>query len=552
MNTHRTAQTGAVLVEPLEQRTHLASTLPHLTVADVQGLIARAASQARPGQAVVVSDREGVLLGIFSIRNRATGLTISKAIARARTAAFFESREDAFTTRTARFIIQDHFPHPVPNTPGGPLYGVEFSSLTGTDVLRTDQMGQVPNTLPLNISGDPGGIPLFKNGEPVGGIGVAGDGNDIAVREDFRGLPAFDVDNPTNAFFNGVEESDFDEKVALTGARGFMAPEFLRADKIFLDGLRLPFIKDAPANGKANRTFAQLVTSGAGALRALPAAGKTSAAIIGSPDAPYPTASFGGISGQLKNTNPAAPNFGIISSNDSRPHRLIATDVRSIITNAVKQALITRAAIRQPIGVPVRVHIAVVDRDGDILGVFRMDDGTNFSYDVAVQKARTSAFFSDDRHAFTARAIGFISQRFFPAGISGGFTGPLFGLQNELSLTPGNLRYPLKNGITIFPGGAPLYKNGQLVGAIGVSGDGVDQDDIITDAGTKGFRPREAIRCDVLGNREVVRVLRQRVGALMANFSLSTRLINLINDRLDDGLEDVQLPYVKFPRNPEL
>src|SRR5690606_12242216 len=35
------------------------------------------------------------------------------------------------------------------------------------------------------------------------------------------------------------------------------------------------------------------------------------------------------------------------------------------------------------------------------------------------------------------------------------------------------------NGIQIFPGGFPIYRNGALVGAIGVSGDGVDQDDLV-------------------------------------------------------------------------
>jgi len=35
------------------------------------------------------------------------------------------------------------------------------------------------------------------------------------------------------------------------------------------------------------------------------------------------------------------------------------------------------------------------------------------------------------------------------------------------------------NGIQIFPGGVPIYRNDKLVGAIGVSGDGVDQDDMI-------------------------------------------------------------------------
>jgi hypothetical protein len=37
----------------------------------------------------------------------------------------------------------------------------------------------------------------------------------------------------------------------------------------------------------------------------------------------------------------------------------------------------------------------------------------------------------------------------------------------------------LANGLQIFPGGVPIYRNGTLVGAIGVSGDGVDQDDLV-------------------------------------------------------------------------
>ena len=53
-----------------------------------------------------------------------------------------------------------------------PLYGVEFSVLVGSDV--------VPGAYqtPL-LSGDPGGVPLFMHGIPVGGIGVAGDMNDV-------------------------------------------------------------------------------------------------------------------------------------------------------------------------------------------------------------------------------------------------------------------------------------------------------------------------------------------------------------------------------------
>ena len=38
----------------------------------------------------------------------------------------------------------------------------------------------------------------------------------------------------------------------------------------------------------------------------------------------------------------------------------------------------------------------------------------------------------------------------------------------------------LGNGIQIFPGSAPIYRGNMLVGGIGVSGDGIDQDDMIS------------------------------------------------------------------------
>jgi len=65
-----------------------------------------------------------------------------------------------------------------------------------------------------------------------------------------------------------------------------------------------------------------------------------------------------------------------------------------------------------------------------------------------------------------------------------------------------------------FPGALPLYKNGMLVGGLGVSGDGVEQDDFATAGGAAGFEAPSAMRAD-------------RV--------------------FDQG---VRLPYIKFPRNP--
>jgi hypothetical protein len=74
----------------------------------------------------------------------------------------------------------------------------------------------------------------------------------------------------------------------------------------------------------------------------------------------------------------------------------------------------------------------------------------------------------------------------------------------------------LPNGIQIFAGSVPLYKNGVLVGAIGISGDGIDQDDLIASAGAQGFAPPVEIRCDQIFVR------------------------------------GVRLPFVKFPRSPNL
>src|SRR6185436_17957128 len=95
---------------------------------------------------------------------------------------------------------------------------------------------------------------------------------------------------------------------------------------------------------------------------------------------------------------------------------------------------------------------------------------------------------------------------FYPDGIDNTAAGPFsteipewspfnVGLQLDLIKTnilaggasPCSAIPSLANGIQIFPGSIPLYKNGVLVGAIGISGDGVDQDDLIAAAGANGY-----------------------------------------------------------------
>jgi uncharacterized protein GlcG (DUF336 family) len=601
----------------------------NLTAAEVTTILGQAASQARPGQLIVVMDDEGVVLGIVGMTGYndnvapdgtpypATSGILSEseqliraASARARTAAFFQSNQNAFTPRTARFIIQDHFPQPRKNTPGGPLYGVQFSSFRGSDVLRDEQSG-----FPA-LSGDPGGIPIYKGGIKVGGIGVAGDGKDVSARPELLPI-ALPGHNPNNRVWQGKEESDFDEAVALAGVKGFETPKRIRATEVFVDGLRFPFVKNRPAKAQDTRALSAITTANQAALISSTFLRKPDAAVRASTPPTFVRATFAGITGDLKRqfevdatgNKVAVPQTlaaQIVDSNDSatvggallpEAQRLTEADVNQILENAVATAVNTRALILEPDGVAARVHMSVVDRDGDVLGVFRMDDGPNFGYEVAIQKARTAAFFSDDTHAITTRALGFVSQKFFPIGIekNSSVGGPFFEVQDRLFLTgiaqgtepssvnfrpmvgPGNtVRNPLRNGITIFPGGIPLYKDGVFVGAIGISGDGVDQDERIGYGGSVGFRPadNDFIRSDQLSDAELTDHLTDKVQRLVDLYDLSVDagVLNTVlgpgaldpidqtgeeqlparfRERMNKGFHDFRLPYLRFPRNPE-
>jgi uncharacterized protein GlcG (DUF336 family) len=130
--------------------------------------------------------------------------------------------------------------------------------------------------------------------------------------------------------------------------------------------------------------------------------------------------------------------------------------------------------------------IAVVARDGKLLQVYAQPDAWVGSQDIAIAKARTAAFFSSNENALTSRIIGVLSQAHNPDGTGG--AGPLWGIgnSNQIGIT-GSAEY--RNGIITFPGGVPLYKNGQLAGGVGVSGDAVDQDEAVAFAAAAGFAP---------------------------------------------------------------
>jgi len=69
-------------------------------------------------------------------------------------------------------------------------------------------------------------------------------------------------------------------------------------------------------------------------------------------------------------------------------------EVRRIVERSADVSLRTRAMIRLPITQPARMTISVSDDSGAILALYRMPDGTVFSSDVAMTKARNAYYFS--------------------------------------------------------------------------------------------------------------------------------------------------------------
>jgi uncharacterized protein GlcG (DUF336 family) len=532
------------------------ATAGTLTTGEVQTIIAQAVSAAASlnrAVTVAVTDKEGNVLGVFAmtgapattqLRGGGPGPTLTPnpitgfvptgldgtivptklaAISKAGTASLFSTRGNAFTARTASFIIQEHFPPGVDNRAGGPLYGVQFSSLPCSDI-------KIPG-LPLGLSGDPGSAPIYKNGEAVGGVGIEGDG-------------IYTVDRDPTDF-----DQPFEEVIALSATRGFEAPALVRGDNILVDGIRLAYLNVTSAPAPPTIAFGSL-----------PGAVDPMFPIRSAQPSQFTPAVVGGIGGEVDTRF-----FPFLGSPTVTANSLTAADVNTIISHAAQQGNITRAAIRQPLGSNARVTIAVVDQNGVVLGVFRQQDAPVFGFDVSVQKARTAAFYSGanagallraagfgsyvDRAAtdglqlnggvaFTDRAGGFLHRPLFPDGINNTNAGPfsrelnewsVFNVGLQLDLIKANLQTVLSggiapctsipslpNGIQIFPGSMPLYKNGVLVGAIGISGDGVDQDDLIAAGGGAGFAPPVAIRSDQVFVR------------------------------------GVRLPFLKFPRSPNL
>lgn len=559
-----------------------ADTATSLSIADVEGVVARAVAEAQARSApatIAVVDRVGNVLAVFRMNGAASSVTVRSpgaavdgglegvnvvpdtiaAIAKAITGAYLSTEGNAFSTRTASQIVQEHFNPQDPLQAGGPLFGVQFSQLPCSDLLNrfAGAVSAGPHRSPLGLSADPGGFPLYKAGTPVGGVGVISDAH-----------YSFDRDISDS-------DADDDELIAVAAMSSLAATADRRASVIAVDGRSLRFsdgnesqLLSNPAAAPAFASIDNIV----GVLLAVP--GYANAAI--SAGSAFSQAASGIRADTLDFSGLDA--FVLVDSFDTERFRpqagtdgapaLSAAEVQQLLASALQVANRSRAQIRQPSGTPARVTISVVDSNGVVLGIVRSRDAPVFGIDVSLQKARTANFFSsaaaaaalstvpdatyldgglvvlrkeplaqyvtavrsflglpnalaDGAIAFSDRAGGNLSRPYFPDGVTGNPPGPFSkpagewspfstGLQLDLvynaliqhvgftqGLVPdvpqnctgvdgfdngfvlSGVIPALANGTQIFPGSVPIYRGATLVGAIGVSGDGVDQDDMI-------------------------------------------------------------------------
>ena len=118
---------------------------------------------------------------------------------------------------------------------------------------------------------------------------------------------------------------------------------------------------------------------------------------------------------------------------------------------------IINSAVKKSQELNLKMCIAVLDSGGNIKAFARMDDAWIGSSDIAIKKAKTACFFS--------MASGEIGKLSVPGQ-------PLYGIEHS------------NEGLITFPGGVPIIdKDGNLLGAVGVSGVKSSEDAQIAKAG---------------------------------------------------------------------
>ena len=365
-----------------------ASATTFLTQSDTKDVIAQAVAEAQAqgiAATIAVVDRVGNVLAVFRMNGALDFVTITSdsgvigglegvpvpatlaAIAKAVTGAYLSSEGNGFTTRTASQIVQSHFNPGEFKQPSGPLFGVPFSQLPCSDLTtRFDALnpspGIGPPRSPLGLSADPGGLPLYKGGTPVGGVGIAAD-------------PFYTADLVVSDI-----DTDIDEVVAVAASFGRAAPVDRRADQITVIGKSLRFSDASATKLATDPTTAPSFDSINGTAGDLSAVKGYSDAVIrrgtafGSPNSGISAAQneFPGLDAFLlvdaANNNRYPPRPGT-----DGPAALTATEVGELAVVAVRldrAALAVDAVVLDDIemgggGLPVSIE----DRSADLKGL---------------------------------------------------------------------------------------------------------------------------------------------------------------------------------------
>jgi uncharacterized protein GlcG (DUF336 family) len=416
------------------------------------------------------------------------------------------------------------------------------------------QSNRVPYAQSRGIGTLPGGEPIYLNGNLVGGLGVFFPGPNGYASYEQGFAPGQTTSQRTSAPLELLAE--WMAFAAVGGSAGVGAAVGAINGVPTIPGLGIP---DSPSAtiylaGIALPTFGPI--AGPLGLQQLLAVGQSAGA--GNPaKAVYEPINAAGNVWFAPGVD--LPDGWLVPAKASPVDNISAADVTTIINDGIAAANQVRAQIR-PLGNSAKMTFAVSDSQGNILGLYRMPDATYFSTDVAVAKARNDAYYNSGNlmsadqvkdssgqavpleTAFTSRTYRFLAEPRYPAGITG-TRPPPFSILNDpgvdlseiLDPQPGDLyangeqvgapvpasafsqsttsvlgyeafhpyanfrdsMNPMnQNGVVFFPGSSGLYKNSVLMGGIGVSGDGVDQDDVVTASAAAAYAAPANIQAD--------------------------------------------------------
>ena len=571
----------------------------------------------------------------------------------------FNDADPTATTYGPGFVapigVGGHFPPGIANTPPVDLFGIEHQSRdgqrnagldgikgNGDDVFLTNRFNVDSAYIPpgkslefpesygvqsqreawaqsRGIATLPGGIPLYKKftgaatPQLVGGIGVFFPGD--------KGYATFE-----QSFVAGIGQSEYArtnapkvleaEWIAYAAAGGSSmlaggsigtlggvarVPGYdLLAGRIDLAGITLETYGPNPTAANPKKGYQTLIDVGARVGQGSSTTGENQVVDPGPDGDPTTTGdNDDALNGKV------VPDGWLVLPHGLPGGSISMAEVITIVDSSIAQANLTRAAIRVNLatglpGARTKMVIAVADKDGNVLGLYRMPDATVFSIDVAVAKARNTAYYADPTAlqpddmvdddllvqrgqvrrselvaraiktsdnilpgffaipdlfkdvrssvlvaaptsiAFTNRTFRFVAEPRYPAGVENTLP-PIFSSLNDHNLThvvgvsqknaenlfglpiPASMFKSVlgfdafhqgrnfhdvsnianQNGVVFFPGSSPLYRGRTLIGGFGVSGDGVDQDDVVTSVGQYWFQAPPDRRADTIFYRNV-------------------------------------------------